>query len=282
MNLRKTTFDNGVFTTDHSDFYKINTNKIVKQSYTIQKNSMKNILAIAAIILINSNLFAAKSYSLTIKTYSLATQETLAGLKVSIDGKKKKTVIGFTNEKGEILVTALSEESIFFVVEDPKGVHRRQTFYYTNNEKVDGLTSFKLRLDAAYEAAYFNEIDLKYNNSFNSKESQLIDETTTMDTTGYVSASSQGGKVEYRKYISNTIEYPYDCIEKEIQGVVYLKFIVEVDGTITNVKITKGVSPSIDEEAIKLLYYSPKWIPATLKGNPVRSYFTTKITFKLS
>jgi hypothetical protein len=215
---------------------------------------MKNVITLSLIILFNSNLFAAKSYTLTIRTYSLATQESLAGLKVSIDGKKKQTLIGFTNEKGEILVTALSEESIFFVVEDPKGVHRRQTFYYTNNEKVDGQTSFKLRLDAAYEAAYFNEIDLKYNNSFNSEESLLIDETTTMDTTGYISAASKGGKVEYRKFISNTIEYPSECIEKEIQGVVYLKFIIELDGTITNVKVTKGVSPSIDEEAIKLLY----------------------------
>lgn len=242
---------------------------------------MKNVITLSLIILFYSNILASNSYSLTVRTYSLATHETISGLKVSIRNKKNNTVIGFTNEKGEILLPELKDESISFVIEDPKGVHRSQTFFYTNNNKVDDQIAFKLRLSAAYEAAYFNEIDLKYNNSFDSKESQLVDETSLMDTTGYISANSKDGKVEFRKYLANIIEYPFECIEKEIQGVVYLKFIVETDGTITNVKITKGVSPSIDEEAIKILYYSPKWIPSTIMGIPVRSYCSTKITFKL-
>ena len=76
-------------------------------------------------------------------------------------------------------------------------------------------------------------------------------------------------------------KYPAAALEKGIEGTVYIAFIVEKDGSITNAKVIKGIGKPCDMEALRVIRAMPKWIPGTQKGNPVRVQFNMPIKFKL-
>lgn len=97
-----------------------------------------------------------------------------------------------------------------------------------------------------------------------------------------VEAEFYGGATAMRKYISENVRYPIDAIEKNEQGKVYLEFIVEKDGSISNTRVKRGVSDAIDREAIRLIKNMPKWKPAEKDGEVVRSMCTIPINFVLT
>ena len=90
-----------------------------------------------------------------------------------------------------------------------------------------------------------------------------------------------GGEQAMYKFIINHIEYPVVSRENGIQGKVYIRFVIEKDGSITDVKTARGVSSELDKEAIRVIKMMPKWKPATQSGKPVRVTFTLPINFKL-
>ena len=84
----------------------------------------------------------------------------------------------------------------------------------------------------------------------------------------------QPASISYRKlneYIKNNLKYPADAFNKGIQGTVYVLFVVEKDGSITNVKIRKGIHPDLDKEAIRVISNMPNWEPGKNKGVIVRT-----------
>ena len=91
-------------------------------------------------------------------------------------------------------------------------------------------------------------------------------------------AEFPGGDRELMKWLNNNINYQYPS---DIQGKVFVNFVVEKDGSITNVKVTKSVYPSLDNEAIRLVKSMPKWLPGKKDGEVVRSRFTLPVTFIL-
>jgi len=86
---------------------------------------------------------------------------------------------------------------------------------------------------------------------------------------------------KFRDWIYNRTNYPQAAIDAKIEGTVYLTFIVEKDGTVTNVTVLKGVNPLLDEEAIKVISESPKWSPGLQRGQPVRVRFQIPLSFNL-
>lgn len=94
--------------------------------------------------------------------------------------------------------------------------------------------------------------------------------------------SFQGGdSSKFMEYISKNLKYPEAAAEKSIQGKVFISFVVEEDGSVTNVKVVKGVDPLIDEEAVRVVKSSPKWEPGKQRGKLVRVQFTFPVTFIL-
>jgi len=91
-----------------------------------------------------------------------------------------------------------------------------------------------------------------------------------------------GGQKELVKYISSNLRYPANARQNNIQGKVYVAFIIEKDGDITDVKVRQGIGGGCDEEAVRVLKNSPKWKPGVLKGSPVRTYYVQPITFQLA
>ncbi len=75
-------------------------------------------------------------------------------------------------------------------------------------------------------------------------------------------ASFVGGREASNKFISKNLKYPPKAIIKEIEGTVYVKFVVEKDGKITNIKIVKSVDILLDTEALRVVKMMPKWKPA--------------------
>ena len=93
--------------------------------------------------------------------------------------------------------------------------------------------------------------------------------------------SFPGGDAELMKFLSTHIKYPVVAEENGIQGRVIATFVVERDGSISDVKVVKSVDPSLDKEAIRVLKSMPKWIPGKQNGSAVRVKYTVPVTFRL-
>lgn len=90
-----------------------------------------------------------------------------------------------------------------------------------------------------------------------------------------------GGELALRKYIADHIKYPVIAAENGIQGKVYVTFVVDKDGSVSNARIARGVDPSIDQEALRVVNSLPKWKPGKQRGKPVRVSYTVPINFQL-
>jgi protein TonB len=90
-----------------------------------------------------------------------------------------------------------------------------------------------------------------------------------------------GGELALRKWIASHIEYPVIAAENGIQGKVYVTFVVDKDGSVSNARITRGVDPSLDQEALRVVNSLPKWKPGMQRGKPVRVSYTVPINFQL-
>ncbi|WP_231460053.1 MULTISPECIES: energy transducer TonB [unclassified Pedobacter] len=92
----------------------------------------------------------------------------------------------------------------------------------------------------------------------------------------------EGGMKAWAKYIQRNLRYPYQAQEAGTQGKVFISFVVEKDGSITNVNLVRGIGFGCDEEALKVIKKSPAWKAGKNKGNPVRVRFNLPITFTLN
>ncbi len=90
-----------------------------------------------------------------------------------------------------------------------------------------------------------------------------------------------GGQRALFKYISENINYPPIAKENGIQGKVFIQFVVGKTGTITNVNVLRGVDPSLDKEAVRVVKSMPKWKPGKQRGKPVFVRYQVPINFKL-
>ena len=121
---------------------------------------------------------------------------------------------------------------------------------------------------------------------FNPDDYKQVVETTTPETEKVytwvqVKPSFPGGEEARLKWLKENLEYPQQAVADEIQGLVQVGFVVEKDGSITDVKVVQSAHSTLDREAIRLVKAMPKWIPGKQNGNTVRAYFTQPIRFVL-
>jgi protein TonB len=90
-----------------------------------------------------------------------------------------------------------------------------------------------------------------------------------------------GGQLALRTFIAQSIKYPVIAQENGIQGKVFINFVVEKDGTVTKATVFRGVDPSLDKEALRVVNSLPKWKPGKQGGKPVRVSYTVPINFQL-
>ena len=93
--------------------------------------------------------------------------------------------------------------------------------------------------------------------------------------------SFPGGDAALMRYLSKNIKYPPLAEENGIQGRVICSFVVERDGSVSDIRIKRSVDPSLDKEAMRVVSAMPKWIPGRQNGQMVRVKYTLPVTFRL-
>ena len=91
-----------------------------------------------------------------------------------------------------------------------------------------------------------------------------------------------GGQIAMLKYIMENIKYPEQAMKEGIQGRVTVRFIVEKDGSISDVRPVLSVHPLLNKEAVRVVESMPKWSPGKQNGKPVRVRFNVPVMFKLN
>lgn len=91
-----------------------------------------------------------------------------------------------------------------------------------------------------------------------------------------------GGAPELYQYLARNIKYPKSAMERKVQGRVISQFVVKKDGSITDVKIVKGVDAELDAEAVRVISGMPKWKPGMQNGKAVDVKYTVPVTFRLN
>lgn len=95
-------------------------------------------------------------------------------------------------------------------------------------------------------------------------------------------AQFPGGIGAFYKWVGSKMKYPAQARRMGIEGKVYVQFVVDKDGSITEVQAVKGIGAGCDEEAVRVLQSSPKWSPPKQRGKAVKQRMIVPINFKLS
>lgn len=154
---------------------------------------------------------------------------------------------------------------------------REQNLAQANDvlKDIDAVIATKTVENGVTDGSGFNPDDYK----------QVVETTTPEEETVYtwvqVKPSFPGGEEARLKWLKENLEYPQQAVADEIQGLVQVGFVVEKDGSITNVKVVQSAHSTLDREAVRLVKAMPKWIPGKQNGNTVRAYFTQPIRFVL-
>jgi len=117
-------------------------------------------------------------------------------------------------------------------------------------------------------------------------ETSSIKSENTDKVYDFVSIEKQpefpGGIAKFYKYLGSSIKYPKIAQENNVQGKVFLSFVVEKDGSLTDVQITRGLGSGTDEEAMRVIKESPKWNPGIQNGLAVRVKYNINVNFTLN
>ena len=90
-----------------------------------------------------------------------------------------------------------------------------------------------------------------------------------------------GGMPAMFEFLMNNMQYPKDAEKQKVEGRVLVMFVVETDGSISDVKVAKKTFPSLDAEAVRVVQSMPKWTPGRDKGKVVRVQYTLPVSFRL-
>lgn len=102
------------------------------------------------------------------------------------------------------------------------------------------------------------------------------------DSDVYVKAEFPGGNVALAKFLADNLVYPPVLIDGDVAGAVIVQFVIEKDGSVCDAEVVRSVHPDLDKEALRVVNLMPKWKPATLQEENVRSKFGLPIKFTLN
>jgi periplasmic protein TonB len=115
---------------------------------------------------------------------------------------------------------------------------------------------------------------------------KVVITTATADDVVYTSVETlpefPGGIQQFVGFLSSNIHYPVAARKKGIQGRVIITFIIEKDGSLSNIKVARGIGGGCDEEALRVMNLSPKWKPGMQNGQAVRVAYSVPISFTLT
>jgi len=117
------------------------------------------------------------------------------------------------------------------------------------------------------------------------RNNDIVDITPAVPDKPFVTVEQMpqfpGGEADMQRFIGDNMKYPAPAIEIGIEGRVTIRFVVTETGAISDVQVLRGIHPSCDKEAVRVVTSMPKWIPGKQNGRNVPVYFTLPIVFKL-
>ncbi len=134
-------------------------------------------------------------------------------------------------------------------------------------EEIESIVDVEITEDLSIEDVIFEDVEV---------EEEVVEEIFSI-----VEKQPEpiGGFKAFYSYVAENLEYPLKARKMGVGGRVYVRFVVEKDGSITNVEVIKGIGHGCDEEAIRVIAGAPKWTPGKQRGNPVRVYAMVPIFF---
>lgn len=120
----------------------------------------------------------------------------------------------------------------------------------------------------------FNQLVFKPKDNQNDKEEEIFLFVEQMP-------EFPGGDLALRQFLANAVKYPVIALENNIQGKVYVSFVIDETGNIASVDLLRGVDISLDKEALRVVKSLPKWKPGKQGGKPVKVRFSVPIQFEL-
>lgn len=153
----------------------------------------------------------------------------------------------------------------------------KQMNEFVNLENIEFISSF-------YKGDKIIKTDTVYKNK-NPKikpifEAEVVDDDDVFEKVEEA-PEFPGGLSALYTFLAKNMKYPAEAREKNIQGKVYVSFIIEKDGSVSNVTLIRGIGGGCDEEAIRVVQMLPKWIPGKTRGNPIKVLYKMPVSFRL-
>jgi protein TonB len=165
----------------------------------------------------------------------------------------------------------------------PQAVHVEEIVKYVPPVVVDSvppLEKSQLSTDEYLNQTTNETVDAKGTGTGDNLLGQEGTETDEPFFLVEVMPSFKGGGIDkFRDWVQKRTNYPQPAIDRKIRGKVILTFIVEKDGSVSNVTIVKGIDPLLDDEAVKAISESPKWTPGMQRGEPARVRYIIPLNF---
>ena len=112
-------------------------------------------------------------------------------------------------------------------------------------------------------------------------EEEVVEETEEVFLIVEQMPEFPGGDEALRKYLATSVKYPVIAQENGIQGRVFVAFVVDKNGNVTNVRVARPFDPNLDKEAVRVVQSMPKWTPGKQRGKAVKVSYTVPINFVL-
>ncbi|MEO0897362.1 MAG: energy transducer TonB [Bacteroidota bacterium] len=122
--------------------------------------------------------------------------------------------------------------------------------------------------------------DLESMNFRDSVRRRDIDEFSEPFTEADVMPEFPGGEPALYRFLSGQIRYPEDALRNKVEGKVFVRFVIQADGSLKDLKIVKGIGHGCDEEALRVIRLMPAWIPGEIAGQKVPVYSSLAVNFK--
>lgn len=256
-------------------------------AYALRKSTGKrNVIAILAVIL----LAIACQVGLTLKNIAdeaaakKAAMNQVTELSALQQQKKKEAKV----ERKQLV----KQEEVQKVVEKVRSSIKFTAPVIKKDDEVKPEDEMKSQEDLMKSSAAIGSLDVKGNDESGEvlKAKEVIaqepvkpkeEETSKVFDVVEQMPSYPGGMGALMQYLSSHIKYPAIAEENSIQGRVICTFVVERDGSITDVRVAKSVDPNLDKEATRVIKSMPHWIPGKQNGSAVRVKYTLPVTFRL-
>lgn len=251
---------------------------------------MKSIIILFLTIFFCNTSFASKVFEIHFLVKDAYTEEPVknAAIEVSFEKKGvfKQLGIGQTDTAGIVVIPNISGAVIHIKVTSPHADFANKEFdYFTNRGKDCHLKLMMYPSESQLERWLMRE-DQNYGRN---DEGSLSEDANDMDYVfgclkeNYTPAfyDSTATSTATLNYFRKNLHYPLESSEQSEQGRVFARFIIEKDGKLSHIEIIHGVSPCIDQEAIRLLRSMDLWSPAKCSGQRIRTRAELMINFEL-